>query len=702
MKAAAERYLPFFLIGAGGLRILGDCFPNRLGVLRFLGGAHCGWIFWILAGAGLLWLLLRNIPEFTGSVSVPAETESRLVRFLRNWGIEAVILLVTAASLAMLVRSGWFWDDAVNSTAYLAEKKDSIPLLRHVLDFMGEYLKLGRINVLSVYYYFFFYIDNVSVYKTLIILLILADQLIFRKFLQEFGVPLPEARLGMLLLPLMLQTRAYQDPVSGFYGLMQILTAEMLLCALFLSRWLRTGRIRELLFSLLFFTVGLMTYEVCFPFLAMICLLIWIRKGNFLKAVRSSLPFAGIVVLLVAAVFLIRSSDVKQIEYPGVAVSLDPGRILWAAERQITAGLPLNYYSAGYQASVMEKAYPAADFMNYDFLSFIRSVRLSDIMILFAAMVCMFLIRRERDIFGQNSITPEPDDAHLRARKELVLLGLSFALLPTVTIALSERYQWQLMPGLGYLPVYMQYYGIVMLLLWLIRIGKSSAGTRALCLSAYAVILLLNLQNNRAVTEVMNRSFYYARNAGEAALRGGILDFVPEGSLLLADNDRTYIWESDWLNRGLYREFYGNNTRRLRAAVGDNEILRGSLDAALSDGAVPDGDGFVPVRPENVWLISYNGSADRGFARLGRLISADVDPGTMALRNAVTDHALYFISGSFPEQAGVQYTGADGIFRQTGLNSRDRVRQTGYGILYRLPENEALRFGSLTLDPSIP
>ena len=37
------------LIGTGGLRILGDCFPNRLGMLRFLGGAHCGWIFWILA-----------------------------------------------------------------------------------------------------------------------------------------------------------------------------------------------------------------------------------------------------------------------------------------------------------------------------------------------------------------------------------------------------------------------------------------------------------------------------------------------------------------------------------------------------------------------------------------------------------------------------------------------------------------------------
>ena len=60
----------------------------------------------------------------------------------------------------------------------------------------------------------------------LIILSILADQLIFRKVLMEFGVPLSGARLGMLLIPLMLQTRAYQDPVSGFYSLMQVLTAH--------------------------------------------------------------------------------------------------------------------------------------------------------------------------------------------------------------------------------------------------------------------------------------------------------------------------------------------------------------------------------------------------------------------------------------------------------------------------------------------
>ncbi len=692
MKESAEKYLPYLLILAGGLRILRELFPGRLGFMPMPGGAHYGWVFWMLGIAGFLWLILKMFPDTNAEYREDPSAEHGPVRFFRNYRIEMTVLLLTAASLAMLIRSGWFWDDAVNSTAYLAEKKDSIPLFRHVLDFMGEYLKLGRINVLSFYYYFFFYIENVSVYKALIILLILADMLIFRKVLPEFGVSVSGARLGMLLLPLMFQTRAYQDPISGFYGLMQILTAEMLLCAYFLSRWLRTGKRRDRIFSLLFFAVGLLTYEVCFPFLLMICLLIWIRRGNFLRAVKDSLPYVVLVILIVALIFVIRSTSVKQIEYPGVAFSFDSWRIMWAATRQITAGLPLSYYSAGYQASVMEKAYPASEFMNYDFVSFLKSVRLSDLMILFAVMTVLTQIRKRP---GADSRSGKPDHPGNLPGSDIAVLGLSFAVLPIITVALSERYQWQLMPGLGYLPVYMQYYGIVILLLWLTLRWKNSTGCRALCLSAYALILLLNLQNNRAVTEIMNRAFYHPRNAGEAALHGGILDFLPEGSLLVADNDRTYIWESDWLNRGLYQEFYGNNSRKLDAVAGDNGLLQETVNNALDKGTVPDADGWLAVQPENLWLISYYGGAERGFTRLGRLRSVSVHKDTLDIRDAKTDRVLYFISGAYPEQAAVRYTGADGVFRQKSINEQHRIRNTADGILYELPEEDLLWFDSL-------
>ena len=689
MKAFVEKYLPWILILLGALRVVWERFPSRFAFLRVLGGPYLGWIFWLAGITGFVWLLLRALGEQKAApLSEKGEEIKPLRRFFEKYGIELLILVLTAASLSMLIRSGYYWDDAVNSTAYLAQKKDSVSTFRHVLDFMGDYLRLGRINVLSIYYYFFFYIENVSIYKALIILSILIDQLILRKVLLEFDVPLSAARMGMLLIPLMLQTRAYQDPVSGFYSLMQVLTAEMLLCAMFLRRWLRSGKGRWLGLSLLFFGIGLMTYEVCFPFLLMICLLIWAHRGNFMRAVRESLPFFGLTLLMLAGVFVVRSVYVTERAYAGVAFSLRPERILRAFLTQLGAGFPLSFYSAGYQASVLDDPFPAVTIMRYDFLSFLKSVRFADILII---MGFLWVIAKLRD---QGFWQRGADDGR-RTDRELLILGVSFAVLPVITVAASERYQGQLMPGLGYLPVYMQYYGIAMLLLWIILRLRSSDGVRAFCLSAFSLILLLNLQNNRSVTEIMNRSFYAPRNAGEAALQGGLLEFLPEDAVLVSLNDRRYLWEANWNNAGLYEEFYGNNSRRVPAAVGDNRLLRDPVDRSLAAGAVPDADGFVMLHPENIWVVDYSGSGDQGFARLGRLSYALVDPNSLALKDVETDHVLYFLSGAYPDKTAVRYTTAYGDFRELLPPQQFRVRVSEKGILCQLPEEEEILFNSL-------
>ena len=696
MKKNFKKISPYFLLLLGVLRLLYERFPGRLGFLSFLGGENLGWIFWIAGIAGLLWLVLRQFSYVQPEDPHKEQPEMpALQRFFHNYGIEALILLLTAASLSMLIRSGYYWDDAVNSTAYLAEKKDAIPTLTHVLEFMRKYLELGRINILSVYYYFYFYIENVSLYKALIILTILADQLIFRQVLMEFGVPLSGARLGMLLIPLLLQTRVYQDPVSGFYSLMQVLTAEMLLCALYLHRWLERGKRSCFWLSLAAFAVGLLTYEVCFPFLAMICLLIWAQRKNFLRTVRDSLPFVGLTVLMLAAVFLVRNIFFH-VEYPGVTFSLEPARVLRAAVTQLAAGLPLSFYSAGYPAAVLGNAYPTNTFMNYDFLSFLKSVRLTDLLILLG---CFYIIKK---IFQtkRNSDDPVSHSSFFTLHSSLFILSISFAVLPMVTVAMSERYQGQLMPGLGYLPVYMQYYGIAMLLLCLTLSLRPSVGKQALCLSAFSVILLLNVQNNRAVTKIMNRSFYEPRSAGEAALHGGILDFLPEDAALVSVNDRRFLWEADWNNRGLYPQFYGNNARHIPGSVGDTGLLADAAEAARSAGQAPDEDGFLKIEPENVWITAYNGSADRGFAKLGHLKSARIDPDTLELRDAETDQALYFISGSYPGNDTVQYVTDSGAFQQLAPPDQLRIRQSPSGILYKLPETERILFNSLSPDPA--
>ena len=678
MEKQGRKYLlpaAMILIGAMG------CLPARIAariaarlpIFGNLIGGTFSWVLWVIGLAGVILFFCKE-----GTVSEKKAEGS----FLKKYGVEILILLLTAACLAMLVPSGYYWDDAVNSTNYLAERNDSVSTLSHVLEFMRSYLRLGRVNVLSFYYYFFFYIDDPAVYKALIILFILANQLIFRKTLLEFGLPLRCARLGMLIIPLMLQTRVYQDPVSGFYGLMQVLTAEMLLTALFTLRWCRTGKGRDLVLGLLFFGLGLFTYEVCYPFIAMLCLLIWSRRGNFLKAVKSSLPYLALTVIALAAVIAVRNGSVHDTTYVGVTFSLDPARILRAAGCQISAGLPLSYYSAGHEGAVLGNVYTADSFMNYNFADFAGAVGIRDIVILLGFILCMVLIHRDGTEF-----------ASWYKDRDLLILGFSFALLPSLTIAISDRYQGQLYPGLGYLPVYMQYFGVACLILWVGMKLRRFEWARALGISAFCVILLLNLQNNRAVTNIMDRVFYFPRQAGESALRGGMLDFLPEDAVLVSDNSRGYLWEADWNNAGLYEQFYSNNSRHMPASVGDYSLLRDAVEAA----GEPDAEGNVTIEPENVWFISYDGGPDGGYAKLGHLVSASVNAETLEPSNVVADRVMFFSSGNYPASAGVRYTSVDGVYcSETGDELR-RIRVTDDGILYELDPEARVNFDSVTV-----
>ena len=116
----------------------------------------------------LIWLLFGK-PVLMRENAL-SQSEDKLIAFFQRWKIEILICILTALSLRFLVHSGYYWDDAVNSTAYLFEKQDQLPLIQNLVNFMRKYLELGRINLLSCYYYFLFYIENVKLYKLIIIL----------------------------------------------------------------------------------------------------------------------------------------------------------------------------------------------------------------------------------------------------------------------------------------------------------------------------------------------------------------------------------------------------------------------------------------------------------------------------------------------------------------------------------------------------
>jgi hypothetical protein len=130
------------------------------------------------------------------------------------------------------------------------------------------------------------------------------------------------------------------------------------------------------------------------------------------------------------------------------------------------------------------------------------------------------------------------------------MTGLIFFLTPALLISLSEKYQIELISfgfGMGYLPVYIQYYGLLMslaggvfFLLGLIPSGRVRKMIGFFVLASLDFILLVNMENNAVIVDKANINLFYRRQALEEALKNNILQGLPENSKLLIVDKYTY------------------------------------------------------------------------------------------------------------------------------------------------------------------
>jgi hypothetical protein len=168
-------------------------------------------------------------------------------------------------------------------------------------------------------------------------------------------------------------------------------------------------------------------------------------------------------------------------------------------------------------------------------------------------------------------------------------------LLPASLIAVSQKYQQELRWGEGYLPVYVQYFGVILVALGLLMrwrggviFSPSGRHWRSVACAVLASCLLVNIHDNRLVVEQANIELHYRRSALVEALSRGILAEVPEGAtLVIADrysyNPRPGVtsplrgWSRAfrWKNAALVLQFSG---KRLR--VVEEEAVTSKLPAA--------------------------------------------------------------------------------------------------------------------------
>jgi hypothetical protein len=531
--------------------------------------------------------------------------------------------------------------------------------------------------------------------------------------------------LAIAVTPVLFQFRFYSDPILSFSALPQVIVMLIIGSLLALMAFMRSGRRRYLALSLVLYAISLLTYEITLPFFLLHAVIAWLypSRHKAAKAWKLSWPFAGLAVLSSLAAVVTRIA-LKMPVAGGAAgtpytPNADPFTAIATVARQVSAALPLSYHVALGATGGIDGVQPFEGPIAY--------------LSRYPATSVAVLLGLGVTVFAALWLTRE-EEQKPRGRTALLLtFGAALAVLPAVLVALSPKYQGEILWGKGYIPVYVSYFGVALLLLtgiwWAVAAmrrarpapvpahkgpakatarpagkakvtAKPPAATSAprwawiamagALAALVAVTGIVAYQDNRIIVERFSRDWLYPRQVEQSALSHGLMDKVPAGSTVLMRVLRA--WDvSDFFVINAHKAVDPYDTRQMPSWA--------PLEASHTPSPAPGGGSkYTLSRSDAVYFADAEGlSQDNGFAIAGHLVSFTVTGGTVV--SMTVDSMRIFVTTPQPYIAapvlvgGIPYdpprfTGPDVL----GLDSAKLRRVSGGAdwSLWELPEGQTL------------
>ena len=610
-----------------------------------------------------------------------------------------LVLLLMFIILQPILKGGFYWDDAFFSVEAQNMRLEGTSIWERVWKEIVDYVRIGRINPFATFHFLvFYYLPDVRFYKLMLVCMTLLNGWLFYRFLRLWRNEHRTAISALLITLLCFQFRLYHDPLNSYYGLMQVMFCELILALTAFLRWMREGKKGSLAVSLLFFIMGLMSYEMFFPLTALFLILAWAEEKHMTRAVLKALPWILTAVLIFGLSMILRQNITEETAYNGTTFSLDIPLLLRTFTTQVGAAFPLSYRNAGYDNGVMGTLIPWHEIFNTSLPVFLRSIQWQDLLGCFLLLLILF----GAEHIGTGNLCREADksvpvpmcSAQIQNSYELektkfsgvvLFFGLMLWLLPGLVISLSSKYQQDLVPGLAYIPVLFSYFGMGIVLyelLALIGRGFKPRTLRLLLGGAGCMILLLTLQDNRHVSGMLDDWFLYPRKAGEEALQAGILGDHAAGTVISAVPYS--LWEHGWLREPYQKKFYSLNARRPINAVGAWDYVESFREAQT-----------VWETPADTMLVTYSGSEQGGFAKAGVLKGTAFDFEKRSLKTPMVSEVFVYVSGQNRSGVSLIYETRDAEWKQIPIGQAWLVNETAEGVLYKIQERRPIMFDTI-------
>lgn len=535
----------------------------------------------------------------------------------------AINLAITELFLAILmllpvITSGFVSDDSFNSFMKGTHLYSHITLHESILNAIRGWLAIGRFVPLNLAYGFSFstFINNLIIYKILIMIFIIINILTFCYFLKLVTGSTSLSVLSILIAPLFFQIRDYHDPILSFDILLPLVFLITLLSLISTAIYTHNMRKRYLLLSLILYLLGILTYEITYPFFILHFLIIYSQSFNkgTNYALRLSMPFLSLSILCISIPIILRLYlDIPLTggsEYTtfgsGYIPNLSVSNYVITLTKQITAAIPLSFSIVHYVVN------PSRIFSDLDLL--FSAIPMS----IAAAYFFLYLLISKKII----------DEIHEQRKsqfnvKHLSIFGLALLILPGILVSSSPKYQRELTWGTGYIPVYISYFGLLILTLCFIYYiyDKYLNNEKLILLISLTFSIVFSITGSLTYTsnvntiEDLNHYWLYPRIIIEDGLKDGLFKFVPNNSILLPDDN--YPWEQP----GFYLMHSGVRLQYIGCPlpVFSNGYLSKLPESALT-GIYQDKYSYIFSDSDEVFYLRYFAQTrNEGYAVLGKV-----------------------------------------------------------------------------------
>jgi hypothetical protein len=480
----------------------------------------------------------------------------------RDWTIPVLIVLVLAAVLAPLFECALIYDDQYTSLVEGTLRETGTSSLSTAWTCALGWIKgSGRIFPLVQYHLIYFAnVHDMAVYRTCAFAFVLLNVLQFARLTWRLSGSRRLALVAAGLMPLFLQFRNAHDPILGFSFLLQVIMFQLLASLTCLDNYLRGGRALMLWASVLFYTLGLLTYEIGYPFIFLHLLLIVFRQGVSRRVLGTAAPFVAVLLLLGGLTVATRwyfnvpvCGQPTEGQTPYV-ISLDPLPFVTSLGKQAVAAFPLVYLVSMWQAL------PVFDHMHHHLTGAVFVVAIGS----FALAWRLLTLKTEPAPAGPSDAPRDLGPA------KLTMFALLLTVLPGLLVSVSAAHRRVITAGTPYLPVYVAEFGAALLVAVVLetlirhglpRLGRLRLAATGLVALVGAALAVVTSTTNAMVVDWYSRDQRDVRSLLEASLQSPLRDVLTPDATVLTSGG--HIWDEGYFGGAMVRMRTGKAVRVL-------------------------------------------------------------------------------------------------------------------------------------------